>query len=152
MQVIGGRGFIAGDDQMQDESIAQLELSGGVFSTPTVLAESGFEWQFAARVFFGPCWQWKDRIFPDGQFDVATNPSVFLLEDFPSDHDVAKITACWQVIGRSLHSGFVTFKDAAVLPGGERPVFGDGERKSKRRVFKKACHARDDTVLLKLGA
>jgi hypothetical protein len=152
MQVFGGVGFIAGHDQMHDQPIAQLELSGGMFAAPAVLAEPGFEWQFAAQVFFGPCRQWKRMVFPNGQFNMAANPSIFLLEDFLGDHDVAKIVARWQVIGRGLHSGFVGFKNASVFPGGDRPMFGNGEGKSEDWVFKNACHARDDTVLLKLGA
>jgi hypothetical protein len=97
-QVVGGGGFIAGHNQMQNQPIAQLELSGGVLAAATVLSKSGFERQFAARVFFGPCWQWEGMVFPDGQFDVAPNPSVFVQQDFLGDHDVAKIVARGQVI------------------------------------------------------
>jgi hypothetical protein len=75
-----------------------------------------------------------------------------LLEDFLGDHDVAKIVAWWQVIECGLHSGFVGFKSGSIFPGGERPVFRDGEGKSEDRVFKNACHARDHTGLLKLSA
>jgi hypothetical protein len=135
---------------MQNQSIAQLELSGGVFAALTVPAESGFEWQFATRVFLGPRRQCKRMVFPETQFDVTTNPSVWL-EDFLGDHDVAKIVARWKVIWRDLHSGFVCLKNRSVLPGGERPMFGDSEGKSEDQVFKNACHARDDTGLLELG-
>lgn len=150
-QIIGGDRFVAVRNNMQDQAIAQLELSCGMFATTAVFAQSGLKWQFAARVFFGPCRQRKRMVFPDAQFDVATNSSVWL-EDFLGDHDVAIIVACWQVIGCGLHSVFVGFRNGLVLPGDQRPVFGNGEGKSENRMFKNACHARDHTGLLKLGA